>query len=230
MTTTIVMAMNPALAAAELTMLAHPAMVPAHAPLIVLLHGAGADERDMITLWPQLPLSFTVVSPRAPFGDAAHGYRWYRRDGGHLAGDLTRSRQVIDEVVDSAIKRFDADPARVFLAGFSQGAVMVYEVALREPGRFRGAAVLGGSLFASARAALGTGRAGEAFFIGHGTADPRVPFGAAIAARDALKASGVPTEFHAYAGMGHTTGQPEVNDLSAWLSERAADRKGATVR
>ena len=207
----------------DLTLLVHqPAKGAGHPPLVVLLHGAGADERDMIGLWAQLPPQFVVVSPRAPFGDAAHGYRWYRQATGEA--DRATSRRIIDLIIDSAVRRFDADPARVFLAGFSQGAVMVYEVALREPGRFRGAAVLSGSLFASERQVLSasTDRSRDAFFIGHGTADRRIPLGAATAARGKLAALGVPTAFHAYPGMGHATGDAEVRDLGAWLVGLAA--------
>ena len=220
-----------ATAADDLTYLVHqPAPAAGHPPLIVLLHGAGADERDMIGLWPQLPPRFVVVSPRAPFGDAAHGYRWYRQAQGEA--DRATSRKIIDLVVDNAVHRFDVDPARVFVAGFSQGAVMVYEVALREPGRFRGAAVLSGSLFASERQALSakTDRDHEAFFVGHGGADDRIPFGAATAARQQLAALGVPTAFHAYPGMGHTTGDAEVRDLSAWLAARLTSNPAAASR
>ena len=214
-----------------LTYVVHqPAQASGRPPLIVLLHGAGADERDMIGLWRQLPAPFVVVSPRAPFGDAAHGYRWYRRERGEA--DRATSRAIIDLVVDNALRRFDADPARVFLAGFSQGAVMVYEVALREPDRYRGAAVLSGSLFASERAALsgGTDRSHAAFFIGHGDADDRIPFAAATAARHDLERLGVPTAFHAYRGMGHTTGDAEISDLSAWLVARLAREPAAASR
>ncbi len=221
----------------DLTTLVHrPATASGRPPLIVLLHGAGADERDMIGLWAQLPAQFVVVSLRAPFGDAAHGYRWYRRETGEA--DRATSRKIIDLVVDDVVKRFDADPARVFIAGFSQGAVMVYEVALRERGRFRGAAVLSGSLFASERRALlarpalsaGADRSRVAFFVGHGDADARILFGAATAARDALATLGVPTAFHAYPGMGHATGEAEIRDLSAWLAARATGEPAAGSR
>jgi phospholipase/carboxylesterase len=214
-------------AAGALTYIAHPPTIAsAHPPLILLLHGSGADERDMIGLWAQLPGQFVVVSPRAPFSDGG-GYRWYRKlDGKVRTGDLDLSRKIIDVLVESAIQRFDADPGKVFLAGFSQGAVMVYEVALREPGRFRGAAVLSGTLFPSAQAELSAlkdpGR--ESFFVAHGTADPRIPFENATAARAALARSHVPTAFHAYTGMGHEIGDVETKDLGAWLTGRAAPR------
>lgn len=210
----------PAVAASELTYIAHePTVKSAHPPLILLLHGRGADERDMITMWPQLPPQLVVISPRGPFADAGGGYRWYRRSG-NRAADIAVSRKVIDLMLENALQRFDADPKRVFIAGFSQGAVMTYEVALREPGRFRGAAVLSGSILSSGFPKAD--RTQDSFFIGHGTADDRIPFGAAAAARAALETLGVPMSFHRYAGMRHETGEAEIKDFSAWLTERLA--------
>ena len=206
--------------AADLTMVAHePTQKSAHPPLIVLLHGAGADERDMISMWRDLPPEFVVVSPRAPFRDGG-GYEWYRKPS--RAADIALSRKIIDLIVAKTIERFDADPSRVFLGGFSQGGVMTYEVVLHDPARFAGAAVLSGSMFPSALAgAPTTGLAHAPFFIGHGTADPRIPLGAATSARATLDKLGVPVAFHTYPGMGHATDAAETHDLSAWLAARS---------
>lgn len=211
----------PAVAASELTYIVHePTVKSPHPPLILVLHGSGADERDMITMWPQLPPQLVVILPRGPFADARGGYRWYRRSG-NRAADIAISHKIIDLILANAIQRFDADPKRIFIAGFSQGAVMTYDVALRESGRFRGAAVLSGSLLSSGFPKAD--RTQESFFIGHGTGDDRIPFGAATAARAALKTLGVPTVFHAYARMRHGTGDAEIKDFSTWLTDRLAE-------
>ena len=213
-------------AADDLTYLVHqPTVASPHPPMIVLLHGAGADENDMIGLWRDLPPSFVVISPRAPFHEGG-GYRWYRKTGAvPRQDDLLASRKIVDLVVENAARRFDADPSKIFLAGFSQGGVMTYEVALREPGKFRGAAALSGLMFAPEREELAAAKPDlgrEAFFVGHGEADPVIPFSAATSAHATLRSLGVPTAFHAYPGMAHTTGPEEVGDLAAWLEERLA--------
>lgn len=209
-------------AADDLTMLAHPPTVASpHPPLLVLMHGAGADERDMIGLWRQLPPQFVVVSPRGPFGGGG-GWRWYRK-GPTQDADLATSRKIVDLVVDGAIKRFDADPARVFIGGFSQGGVMTYEVAMHEPGRFRGAVVMSGTLFRSALAGDPPGPQTTPFFIGQGTADKVIPYPTAVAARDALEKRGVEVTFEPYEGMAHTTSDAEIAAVSAWLGKRLDD-------
>ncbi|WP_291161540.1 PHB depolymerase family esterase [Hyphomicrobium sp.] len=208
----------------ELTYLFHePAMPSARPPLIVLLHGSGADENDMIGLWPQLPEGFVVVSPRAPFGDRSSGYRWYRK-GTSIEADIRLSCDGIAKLVETAVNRFHADPHRVFLTGFSQGAVMVYHAVLGAPGKFRGAAVLSGSLYAfDARKLLPkTDWTHESLFIGHGTADERIPFASARHAHEALDWLGVPNVFHSYERMHHEIGDREMQDLNAWLAGRGA--------
>ena len=203
--------------AADLTMLAHPPSVASpHPPLIVLLHGADADENDMIGLWTQLPPRFAVVSPRGPFGGGGRGWRWYRK-GATRDRDIAASRKVVDLVVEAAIKRFDADKGQVFLGGFSQGGVMTYEVALHEPGRFRGAVVLSGALFPSALAGDLPGPNATPFFVAHGTADPRIAFATAQAARTTLAARELGVTFEPVDGMSHAVGDTEMAAVSAWL-------------
>ena len=205
----------------DLTMLAHPPSVASpHPPLMVLLHGAGADETDMIGLWKQLPAQFAVVSPRGPFGGS--GWRWYRK-GATQDHDLELSRKIVDLVVESAIKRFDADPKRVFIGGFSQGGVMTYEVALHEPGRYRGAVVMSGTLFPSALAGDPPGPNGTPFFVAHGTSDPVIPFGSAAAAKATLEKRGIAVTFEPYQGMAHAISDPEMTAVSGWLDKRLDD-------
>ena len=105
--------------ASDVTMLAHePSQKSAHPPLIVLLHGAGADERDMLSMWRDLPPDFVVVSPRGPFRDGG-GFAWYRKVS--RAADIAISRKIVELIVETSVERFAADPKRVFLGGFSQG-------------------------------------------------------------------------------------------------------------
>lgn len=208
----------------DLTMLAHlPSVASQHPPLIVLMHGAGADEKDMIGLWKQLPPQFVVVSPRGPFGGNG-GWRWYRK-GPTQEADIAVSRKIIDLVVESAIKRFDADPARVFVGGFSQGGVMTYEVALHEPGRFRGAVVLSGLLFPSALAGDPPGARTPPFFVAHGSEDKVIAYPTAVTARETLEKRGVAVTFQPYAGLAHATSDAEVAAVSAWLEKRLAEER-----
>ena len=219
------LAVSPSPRADDVTYLVHePPKGTSHPPLIVLLHGSGSDEHDMIRLWHDLPADFVVISPRAPFHDAAGGNRWYRK-GPTQDADIAMSRKVVDLIVANAIQRFDADPKRIFIGGFSQGAVMTYEVALHEPGRFRGAAVLSGVLFPTATANVASSQAGQSFFVGHGTSDARIPFAARDISQGSAGTPRRPDGLPRLSGDGPRDGRPGGR-RSERLVGRARDQLG----
>ncbi|MET0200573.1 MAG: alpha/beta fold hydrolase, partial [Gaiellaceae bacterium] len=104
-------------------------------PLLVLLHGYGADEHDLFALTPYLPESLVVASVRAPLAPPfpAPGYSWYPIEGldGRNARHVTEAASRFNEWVDAAT---DAD--RVGLLGFSQGAAIALQALRLQPQRF----------------------------------------------------------------------------------------------
>ncbi|GLK68339.1 alpha/beta hydrolase [Hansschlegelia plantiphila] len=202
---------------AALTYAVHePEVKSPHPPLLVLLHGQGADELDLIGLWPQLPRNFLIVSPRAPFRNANGGYRWY--GGGDGQGVEVSARDVLS-LIGTVSKHYAVDPAEVFVGGFSQGAALSYQLGLTQPARFRGAAALSGAIPKSAQAPAGADWSRTAFFIAHGDRDDRIPFASARSAQATLAKLHAPTAFHAYPGMGHQITDAETLDLAEWLAK-----------
>lgn len=120
-----------------------------------------------------------------------------------------------------ATAKYHTQSDRVFLVGFSQGAIMSYEVALREPELVRGIAALSGSVLPVLRSALkpDASMGKLAIFIGHGTLDQALPFSSATRANELLAGLGLKPEFHEYAGMNHTISEAEIQDLKAWLEK-----------
>ena len=112
-------------------------------PLLVLLHGIGADEHDLLAVADALDPRLAVASLRAPHEAEPMGYAWYAMDWSRRppAADLAQaeqSRAAIAAFLPDLVARLAADPARVFLFGFSQGAIMSLEVALTRPDLVRG--------------------------------------------------------------------------------------------
>ena len=105
--------------------------------------------------------------------------------------------------------------------GFSQGAIMSYEVGLRHPETLRGIAALSGSLLPVLKAELKPDAPlGKlAIFIGHGTLDQALPYYSATRANEVLQGIGLTPEFHGYPGMIHTVGEAELLDLKQWLEK-----------
>ena len=128
-------------------------------PLVIFLHGFGSNEEDLFGIKDALPSTWTYLSVRAPMPVDASGYRWFAKtpgDGDYdgETADLQRSAQLIEDFVQQATAKYHTPPDRVFLVGFSQGAIMSYEVGLRKPALVRGIAALSGSVLPVLKAEL----------------------------------------------------------------------------
>lgn len=193
-------------------------------PLIIFMHGYGGDETNMISFTSILPDTYNYLSVRAPLNAPQDGYQWFnqRPDSAYYDGvtaDLTSSRHVLEQFIEQATRKYHTRPSKVFLVGFSQGAMMSYEVALRDPTLVRGFAALSGHMLPVLKAELKPDPARQklAVFIGHGTADTLIPVQGASDAEAYLKAQGINAQFHAYTGLPHGVNEAEIKDLRAWL-------------
>ncbi|MGY2261216.1 alpha/beta hydrolase [Pseudomonas sp. SDO55104_S430] len=192
-------------------------------PLVIFLHGYGSNERDLFGIKDELPASYTYLSVRAPMVLEEGSYQWFRKKGeGAYNGetdDLKTSGQLLLDFIAKAAQKYHTDPDKVYLVGFSQGAIMSYEVALRQPEAVGGIAALSGRILPVLRSELKPDekRQSLAIFIGHGTADKRLPFSDGTEANSLLQSVSLEPEFHAYQGVGHNISAEELQDLSAWL-------------
>jgi phospholipase/carboxylesterase len=192
-------------------------------PLVIFLHGYGSNEQDLFGIKDELPKQYTYLSVRAPMVMQEGSYQWFRKKGeGAYNGetdDLKSSGQLLLDFVAQATKKYHTDPDKVFLVGFSQGAIMSYEVALRHPDAVGGIAALSGRILPVLRSELipDEKRQSLAIFIGHGTADKRLPYSDGTEANSLLQSISLEPEFHAYQGVGHTISAEEIEDLGAWL-------------
>jgi phospholipase/carboxylesterase len=198
---------------------------------IIWLHGLGADGHDFEPLVPELIKSreraWRFVFPDAPIRPVTinGGMKmraWYDILGFDrtIAEDLAGFRQT-DHLVRELIEREAGrgiPPARVVLAGFSQGGAVTLYTGLRFPERLAGLLAL--SCYLPLAAALPAERAGVnegvPIFQAHGIDDPVVPIAMGVSAREALKGLGYPLEWHQYR-MPHSVSQPEIADIRQYL-------------
>lgn len=145
-------------------------------PLLVLLHGYGADEHDLFGLVPHLPEGIAVASVAAPLSPPwpMPGRSWYALDGPDARhGDaVTVAAQALIDWVDAAA----SDAPKIALLGFSQGAAVSLQALRLEPERFGAVVALSG--YASpdelpADESLRESR--PAVFWGRGTNDEVIP-------------------------------------------------------
>jgi phospholipase/carboxylesterase len=210
----------------SLTHLSRPAAAGGAPPMLLLLHGVGSNERDLFSLAPQLDPRLLVLSARAPHTRAPGSYAWF-------AVQFTPSGPVIDpeqaeasriallRFIAEAAAAYGADPRRVYLMGFSQGAIMSASVALTEPEAVAGAVLMSGRILPEIRPQIAdAGRlAGLPILLLHGTEDAVLPIQHGRASRDLLGALPVALTYNEYR-MGHEVTADSLADVQAWLAAR----------
>lgn len=206
----------------ELTHIVAPSRAgdPPH-PVLLLLHGRGTDETDLLPLASALDPRLLVVTARAPFPFPWGGYAWYDLDprgvGYPNRQSLETSINLISSLLTTITEQHPVDPARVYLGGFSMGSVMAGTMALLEPERIAGAIILSGYLAADPELPLQPEKtAGHPIFMAHGTLDNVIPVQFARQARDYLRTTPVDLHYKEYP-IGHQISDTELSDLSSWL-------------
>jgi phospholipase/carboxylesterase len=204
----------------------------AKAPLLVLLHGIGSNEDDLYSLAPYLDGRFMMVSARAPVVMGAGSFGWFNIEftPRGLAADFEeaeRSRLIILKFIDELIETYRADPACVFLMGFSQGAMMSLNVALTRPDKVAAVVAMSGRLPTQALAQVGEPETlrGMPVFVSHGIYDPVLPIENGHECREQLEALPVELTYREYP-MGHEVSMESLRDVAAWLSSTLDARCG----
>ena len=216
-----IVAYRPAAAVAQpLTVIHQAPRKPAAGkpPLLVLLHGYGANEQDLLPVAKRLDPRLAVASLRGPYQIRPGGYSWVN---GNTGDELDHARRIVVDCIDQVADSTGADRGRVYLAGFSQGAMLTLAIALTEPEKIAGAAVLSGRLAAVVRDnhAAPERLRGFPILVTHGTEDPQIPIRSAHEIRRTLKPMGVAIDYHEFEG-GHYISDVNVDVLDQWLRRR----------
>jgi phospholipase/carboxylesterase len=191
-------------------------------PLVVMLHGRGADENDLIDLATMLPRAFAYASVRAPIAMSEGGFCWFESRG--VARPVTKSlRSAVDDVrawIDGpACAAYDRN--RTYLLGFSQGMMVVGALVLDDPARFAGGVLLSGAIALDASPATSGRLSGVPLFLAHGTADAVIPANLVLETQRYLRErSGADLTERTYPRE-HSIARREIEDIAAWLEVRA---------
>jgi phospholipase/carboxylesterase len=190
--------------------------------VLVLHHGRGADELDLVPLAdaldPQQRLH--VVAPRAPLTlPGGPGYHWYLvpRVGYPDPETFRAAYRALAGFHDELWERFELGPDRTVLGGFSMGSVMSYALGLG-PDRPAPAGILAFSGFVPTVEGWEPQiPRGTAVLIAHGRADPIIDVEFARTARRLLEGSGMDVDYHE-SDVGHTIDPLTIRPAADWLS------------
>ena len=118
-------------------------------PLIICLHGFGADMHDLSGLAPLLSSTgYLYVLPGAPLFDSNDptARAWHERGGNESSIAVQEAMAALDGFTTEVLTRYRVEAGKSLLLGFSQGGAMALRYGLPRPERFAGIAVLSGSL------------------------------------------------------------------------------------
>jgi phospholipase/carboxylesterase len=203
---------------------------------VIWLHGLGADGHDFESLVPHLGLppaaGVRFIFPHAPYRQVTinGGMRmraWYdildavppREDERGIRESERDLRRLIDHEIAAGIP-----PARILLAGFSQGGAIALHTGLRYPQRLAGILALSTYLPLAHTMAQEVHPANRStpILMAHGSEDAVIPLPMARRSCELLTSLGYPIEWRSYF-TGHSVCAEEVADISAWLDGTIKD-------
>jgi phospholipase/carboxylesterase len=189
------------------------------APPLLLLHGTGGDEHDLLRLGRTLSPGSALLSPR---GDVSEGgaRRFFARlaEGVFDPAEVTRRTLALADWLAVATKQYGLDPARLTAVGFSNGANVAATLLQLRPESL-GAAVLLRSMVVLDQPARPASLQGKRVLLLNGEFDPIVPVEhpARLAAR--LQAGGANTTVKLLPAS-HQLTQADITTAQAWLTAK----------
>ncbi|QYJ14294.1 Putative hydrolase MhqD [Rubrobacter xylanophilus DSM 9941] len=186
------------------------------APVLLLLHGTGGSEEDLLPLGRTLAPGAALLSPRGRVLENGMP-RFFRRlaEGVFDHQDLVRRTHELAGFVRWAAGEYRFDAERIFAAGYSNGANIAASLLLLHPGMLRGAVLL--RPMVPFEPEDPPNLSGTGVFIAAGRHDPLIPPGHPKRLAAILREAGAEVELRWYEA-GHALDPGEVEEARDWLS------------
>lgn len=167
------------------------------APPLLLLHGTGGNEHDLVPLAQKLSPGSALLSPRGDVSE--HGARrFFARlaEGVFDPAEVTRRTHALADFIAEATKQHGLDSSRLIALGFSNGANIAATLLQLRPESLTGAVLLRPMVVLDQPAAAHS-LAARRVLIAHGTSDPIVPNDHPPRLAALLRAGGAEVTLHA---------------------------------
>ncbi len=210
--------------------------------LVVLLHGYGANGRDLVALgqqWAKLLPDAAIAAPNAPdpCPGAPGGRQWFpltSRDPRERWTGVNEAQPALDAFLDAELARHQLGDSQLALVGFSQGTMMALHVGLRR--RRAPVAIVGfsGLLVGPEhlRGDLAGGRTNGGLIpphvlLTHGSEDEVIPADALFNSAEELAGAGVPCQWHLSVGIAHSIDEAALSHAGLFLARAFGLKAGS---
>ncbi|MDP2541374.1 alpha/beta hydrolase [Tenacibaculum discolor] len=197
----------------------------ANPPLLILLHGYGSNEQDLFSFAEELPDDLLIVSARAPHDMGYGGYAWYAINFDSVNGkfsDLKQAAESVDKIasfIDEIKEKYNTNPDKTFLLGFSQGAILSYALSFKYPNKVKHVVALSGYINEELLPAEIDNSIATDYYISHGTVDQVLPIDWARKAPVLLKDFKLANVYSEYP-VGHGVAPQNFYSFKSWIEER----------
>ena len=190
----------------------------AGSPTLLMLHGTGGDETDLLALGRELAPGAGLLSPRGRVLERGMP-RFFRRfaEGVFDVEDVRRRAHELAAFVGEAVLQYQLDADSIYAVGFSNGANIAGAVMLLEPRTLRGGVLLRAQPVIAPEEAPRLG--GRSALLAAGLRDPIVPATETERLAAALRDAGADVTMH-WADAGHHLTASDVNTAREWLAQR----------
>jgi phospholipase/carboxylesterase len=187
-------------------------------PALFVMHGIGSNEQNMLSLVEGLEDSFYIFSIRGHLSQGP-GFAFFT-----IEGYGKPHREVFDDgiqrltnFIDYASEKYPLDVSKLYLLGFSQGAILSMTLAVTLGNKIKGIVALSGYIpgFVKEEFKINPGHDLNAF-ISHGEFDQVLPFEWGKENVDYFTKLGIPVTFKTYP-EGHSVSLTNFQDFRAWI-------------
>ena len=195
-------------------------------PIVILLHGFGADMNDLIGMISYLSQEPCIyVFPNAPIDLKASysfdGFAWIDPPDQPTHEGLEFLSNSLDILMDEVFEKYNVMGNNVVIGGFSQGGMLSYWYGFQHPKKFKGIICLSGKLIFENEffQNLNHKIRDQNIFIEHGVQDNIISIFDARKARDLLIKNGFENLEYYESEIGHSIGDSTYPRLSRWLKK-----------
>ncbi len=187
--------------------------------ILILLHGRGSDENDLLELSNYLDSRLVIVSIRAPHKYQFGGYTWFDLDE-KLEADcnqIIKSAILLRECIGNIKELFQLNFNKIFLMGFSMGAMMAFVNSLLFPNLCNGVIAHSGFLPKSENLKYEWDKIDNlSYYMAHGIYDQTIPLTFAKSTLQLLQEKKANVTYQEYP-IAHSISEESIRDINIFL-------------